>query len=120
MLPDTISADLNACSCGASNFDAFTEIEPPVRGVVRCRICNAHNEGADLESAIAAWNSRDLRYLFRRQESTGIWIQERGPIVNAVEAQRQADDLFRTSAVPRIVGICTSEDGRTVITEYPE
>lgn len=61
-------------------------------------------------------DTRDLRFLFRKQESTGIWIQEHGPFSDALEAQWACQKL--TDQHRYVVGICTSEDGRTVITGY--
>lgn len=58
--------------------------------------------------------THDLRYLYRRQADTGIWIQERGPFATEADALEEAVRLNLR------VGICTSDDGRTVITEYPE
>ncbi len=66
-------------------------------------------------------STTDLRYLYRRQESTGIWIQEHGPFESERLAWAEADRLNAShkSRLEYVPGICTSEDGRTVITEYP-
>lgn len=62
---------------------------------------------------------RKIRYLFRKQESTGIWIQEMGPFHNQAEADECAGKLALDTGVCYSVGICVSEDGRELIQEFP-
>ena len=51
-------AKLKPCYCGGTNFDAFTELEPPELGVIRCRTCNCAMHGKNLANAIQKWNER--------------------------------------------------------------
>ena len=57
----------------------------------------------------------DMRSLFRRQSSTGLWIAEHGPYAS----HEDADDARRYEWLDCTVGICVSDDGRTLVTDWP-
>ena len=56
-----------------------------------------------------------LRYLYRQQPGTRIWIQEHGPFADQEQADRRAGELALETGIVYKVGICTSEDGQEVI-----
>jgi hypothetical protein len=74
-----------------------------------------HARGISVDE-VQRMSERDLRYLYRKQESTGIFIQEHGPYCD-FETAAWASKMLACGPEYK-VGICTSEDGREVITEY--
>ncbi len=55
-MPDS-KAELKPCPlCSGENFDAFTELDPPENGIVRCRGCNLQMRSTALAEAIEKWN----------------------------------------------------------------